>query len=120
MTFPLLFEVQHLEYDATAKDELGNVAPGWADPVVRKVYGWGPPETTEPGPGNRAGLDLGTEARLMVDVELLVPPGFPAARQDRFILDGDLYEANGSVQHLNHNPFGWNPGGTVALRRVEG
>lgn len=114
-SFPLLFSVWRFAFDSTAVDDLGNTVAGYGDPVQLKVYGWGAPQTAEPA-------DATAAARELIDVALLVPPGFPARARDRFTLDDPaaLYEVVGDPQMSDHNPFGWNPGGVLNLRRVAG
>lgn len=112
MSFPLLFTVGHKAFDPTATDDFGNPIKAWAAPVTKQVYGWGAPQGDEP---KLAGHD-----RVVVQVELLVPPGFECASQDRMVLDGIEYEAVGPVESYDHNPFGWNPGGVVNLVKVDG
>nr|DAW17871.1 MAG TPA: Minor capsid protein [Caudoviricetes sp.] len=110
--FPLLFTVGHRIYSAGAEDDWGNTVSGWSDPVDKPVYGWGAPVTSEP---KLAGHD-----RDVVEIELLVPPGFECSPRDRMVLDGDEYEVIGGTEMYDHNPFGWNPGGVVNLRAVSG
>lgn len=111
MPFPLAYTVGHRVYSETAeRDAHGNLKPGWAAAVEKQVYGWGRPSAAEP---KTAGQD-----REVIDVELLVPPGFVCSHRDRMILDGVLFECVGGVEDLAHNPFGWNPGGVVNLKVV--
>lgn len=117
--FPLLFTVGHKPYLGGVENDFGNEVPTWGPAVDVKVMGWGAPDTTEPGPNNSVD-GSGSQARQMIDVVLYVAPGFQSSGLDRFVLDGVLYEAFGDVRQYDHNPFGWNPGGVVNLRRVEG
>lgn len=111
--FPLLFTVGQRVWSATGQDDdHGNAVAGWADPVEKRVYGWGAPGGAEP---KLAGHD-----RVVVQVELLVPPAFECSPRDRMVLDGLEYDVIGPVEAYDHNPFGWNPGGVINLRRVEG
>lgn len=111
--FPLLFSVGHRVWSEDGSyDDHGNPAEDWSAPVVKAVYGWGAPNGDEP---KMAGHD-----RVTVQVELLVPPGFVCSPRDRILLDGVEHEVIGPVESYDHNPFGWNPGGVVNLRRVEG
>lgn len=121
--FPLLFTVGHRVYSDGIEDEWGNSTAGWADPVARKVYGWGAPQTSEP---KLAGHD-----RDVVETELLVPPDYTSSHRDRVILDFDPeswsedagipeHDVIGGVEMYDHSPFGWNPGGVVNLRAVNG
>lgn len=110
--FPLLFSVGHRAFSADGTDAHGNPTEVWAGPVERPVYGWGAPQSSEP---KLAGHD-----REVVDVELLVPPGFECSHRDRMVLDGVEHEVIGGPEMFDHSPFGWNPGGVVNLRRVSG
>lgn len=58
--------------------------------------------------------------RVVVDVELLVPPGFSCSHKDRIVLDGQEMEVVGAPEMFDHNPFGWDPGGVVNLKAVGG
>ena len=111
--FPLLFTVGHCAYSAGTEDDWGNIAAEWGNPVVKAVYGWGAPQGSEP---KTAGHE-----RVVVEVELLVPPDFGAVSpKDRMVLDGVEYEVIGPIESYDHNPFGWNPGGVVNLKAVTG
>lgn len=110
--FPLLFTVGHRIYSAGAEDDWGNTVSGWADPVTKPVYGWGAPVTSEP--------KVAGHGRDVVEIELLVPPGFECSPRDRMVLDGDEYEVIGGPEMYDHNPFGWNPGGVINLKAVSG
>lgn len=111
--FPLLFTVGHRIWSASGPDDAhGNPVEGWADPVEKRVYGWGAPQGSEP---KLAGHD-----RVVVAVELLVPPDFGCSPRDRMVLDGIEFDVIGPIEMYDHNPFGWNPGGVVNLGRVDG
>lgn len=111
--FPLMFTVGHRVWSTSGEDDAhGNPVAGWSDPVDKRVYGWGAPNSAEP--------KLAGHNRVVVEVELLVPPDFDCSPQDRVVLDGAEYDVLGTVESFGHNPFGWNPGGIVNLRRVEG
>lgn len=110
--FPLLFTVGHQVFDASSEDAHGNPVEGWLPAVERRVYGWGAPQSSEP---KLAGHD-----REIVEVELLVPPGFVVAARDRIVLDGVEFDVIGGAEHFDHNPFGWNPGGVINLKAVSG
>lgn len=109
----------HVRSDG-AEDELGIPAVVYTPPLDEPgaealVIGWAVPSSTEPAV---AGHD-----RVAVDVVLGVPPGFTLGAHDVVDLPyGPLgqYEVVGEVRGAEGNPFGWNPGGEVGLRRVEG
>lgn len=124
---PLLFQVRRHAYSPLPKNRLGNEVEHWDDPVEMDVYGWGPPQQRGV---ERKEVMVGTE-RYVVEVELLVPPGFVAKDADRFQLGSteqveanpdafDWYRAVGPIESYDHNPFGWNPGSVVNLVAVGG
>lgn len=112
MTFPLMFTVGHRVFGEGVEDDLGNPVESWSPPVIKPVYGWGAPQSSEP---KTAGHN-----REVVEVELLVPPGFSCSARDRMVLDGVEFDVIGAPEHYDHNPFGWNPGGVVNLKVVSG
>lgn len=112
VSFPLLFTVGHRVFQPGATNAHGDPVESWAPAVDRKVYGWSSPDTSEP---KLAGHD-----RDVVEVELLVPSGFSCGPRDRMVLDGVVFEVIGEPEMSDHNPFGWNPGGVVNLRKVSG
>lgn len=103
-------EVERWSYDST--DPFGNPAPAWADPVPVKVYGWEPPKSDEPV---LAGHD-----RVVVDLQVLAPPGVEVGSHDRVIVQGRRYEVVGEIEDAGNGPFAFNPGARFNLRRVEG
>src|SRR5690606_34434598 len=101
------------EYIEGPEDDMGVPTEGWSDWAPHKVYGWGAPQTAEP---KLAGHD-----RQVVEIEVLVPPDFPAlSHRAQARLDGGVFDVLGSVERYDHNPFGWDPGGVLNLKRVEG
>lgn len=118
MTFPTPHVIGLHVWVAGVEDDHGNAvdtytpaldAPGAEHPVI----GWAVPTSSEPA---LAGHD-----RVVVDVQLLVPPDFPARAHDVIDLPtGGRYEVVGEVGGTEGNPFGWVPGGVVNLRRVDG
>lgn len=110
--FPLAHTVGHRVWSGGVEDDWGNTTSGWADPVDKLVYGWGAPQSSEP---KVAGHD-----RDVVEVELLVPPEFSCSARDRMVLDGVEFEVIGQPEMYSHSPFGWDPGGVVNLKAVNG
>ena len=110
--FPLLFTVGVRAFLPGAEDAHGNPIEDWAPATPHKVYGWSVPSSTEP---KLAGHD-----RVIVDVELLAPEGFPASPRDKVVLDGVEFQVLGYAEDFNHGPFGFRPGLVVNLQRVEG
>lgn len=114
MTFPLRYQVEWYHFDPTGSvDELGNQVDTWQSPVTRKVIGWIPGSSMEYGE---------FEGREVVDVLLLVPPGFNYTKRDRAdIGDGSLYYCVGGDDYSHTSPFtAWKPGSTIKLKAVKG
>ena len=120
--FPLRYWVGHRSRMSSGTDALGNTTSQWAEPEPRRVYGWGAPHGTEP---KTVGHD-----RDVVEIELLVPPDYISQPGDRVVLDFDVasydpdtaveYDVIGAAEMYTANPFGFDPGGVVNLRRVNG
>lgn len=98
-------------HSAGETDAHGNPVDSWV-PDQARVYGWEVPRTAEP---LRAGHD-----RVVVDLSMFVPPGFEVSAHDRVEINGLTYEVVGEFEDAGNGPFGFDPGGTVQLRRVEG
>ena len=105
---PTPWTVQHLAYDGTTEDDRGNEVPAWADPVPRRVYGWGAPQSNEP---KVAGVES-----VVVTLELFSPV-FPVGDMDRIVVDGDTFDVVGDPEDYTHGPFGFEPGMVVNLTR---
>lgn len=107
-------------YSSGGRDDRNNEIAVWTPPLDEPgteaaVIGWAVPSSTEPAV---AGHD-----RVVVDVMLGVPPGVVLTAHDVVDLPygpAGQYEVVGEVRTADGNPFGWNPGGEVGLRRVEG
>lgn len=112
MSFPLLFTVGVRAFTPGAGDAHGNPVEAWGSATTHSVYGWSAPSSTEP---KLAGHD-----RVVVDLELLAPEGFPAQPRDLVVVDSDDFQVLGYVEDFNNGPFGFRPGLVVNLRRVEG
>jgi hypothetical protein len=121
---PLLFKVRHFRYNPTAENDLGTSVEAWEDPTEIEVYGWGPPQS-------EGKTVLEGDARTVIQVELMVPPGFISRPDDRFQLGStaeveeapdyyDTYRQVGPLEDYTHNPFGWNPGSVVNLIAIGG
>lgn len=129
---PTAYTVVRKPYIPGAISNSGNAKDTWGPPEEHSVYGWGPPEnkaqTTEPK------AVYADNQRYVVELELMVPPGFVARNRDRFVLDITLedflavsntaelewYRGLGPIESYEANPFGWNPGSVVNLISVEG
>lgn len=93
-----------------AVDSHGNPVDTWADPVSVKVYGYGPRfDSTEPG---------GTQ--VIVGLVIYAPPTMVVDPRDRFVVDGKTYVVDGELGDWTKGPFGFKPGITINLKRVEG
>lgn len=108
--FPTPWTVQHAVYSSGGDDPHGNEEESWAQPVDRKVYGWGAPQSSEP---KRAGAEA-----VVVNLELYAPV-FPVGDMDRIVVDGLAYDVIGEAEDFNHGPFGFAPGMVVNLKRAE-
>lgn len=102
-------------YAGVGFDAYQNEVERWNSPQKRMIFGINLPDSTEPlGDGRN---------RMVVDRILLVPPNFSCQEKDRVELTDEptiLYEVIGVQASAHRNPFGWNPGGTVMIRRVDG
>ena len=104
--------VDILRWTTGGRDAHNNPIEFWSEPEDIKVYGWEVPRTAEP---LRAGHD-----RVIVDLSLFVPPGTEIDAHDKVVLQDREYEVVGEVEDAGNGPFGFDPGATVQLRRVEG
>lgn len=116
-TFPLRFRVGVRTLATDIEDAHGDPAITWSDPVDHPVYGWGPPGAggSDHGEPKLAGHD-----RVIVDRELLAPPGFPAGPRDRVVFPDGEFDVLGYPEDYTSGPFGYMPGLVVNCRRVEG
>lgn len=121
MTFPAAFTVGVHVYSDGSPDDYNIAAPTYtpaedAAGTSIDVYGWSIPSTSEP---KVAGHD-----RVIVDVELLAPPGFPAGPHDLIdIIDGPnagRYEVVGEPEDLTRGPFLFAPGVVLNLVKASG
>lgn len=113
MTFPTPYTVQRLPFTAGGTDAHGNPVDGWGAPVDVAVHGWAPPSAdTEP---ERANRDL-----VESDLDLYAPAGTVSRPHDRWVVDGETFEAVGHVQDFTKGPWQWAAGVRIKLNRVEG
>lgn len=111
MAFPLNQTIGHAIYTPGAVDSHNNPKDDWAAPVDVLVYGYGPPiRTEEAEPG-------GTQ--VIQGIQVLAPT-FPVDPRDRFVIDTLTYMVIGETAVWDNGPFGFEPGMTIRLRRVEG
>lgn len=117
MSFPLAQTVGLHVWSAGSDDGHGIAAsvytPSADQPgTSHAVYGWSVPSSDSPV---LAGHD-----RVQVDIELLVPPEFPAKPRDLVDLPDGQYQIVGIVRDYATGPFEWVPGGVLNLQKVEG
>jgi hypothetical protein len=113
--------VGHHVYTAGGPDPHRN-PPSYSPPKNQpgtpvNVIQWAPPGSHADQP-KLAGHD-----RVIVDVELFVPPGFTPAPGDLIDLPSGpagQFMVIGYPEDYNHGFHGWQPGSVVNLRRVEG
>lgn len=118
--FPTPWSVGVHTFSDGGTDAHGNPIVTYTPPLSEPgtpvpVYGWFVPSSTEPV---LAGHD-----RVIVDVQLLVPPGFPAGPRDVVDVPGGpagQFTVVGYPEDYTHGPFGWAPGAVVNLRKVDG
>ncbi|MGW4718874.1 hypothetical protein [Nocardia sp. NPDC004260] len=78
------------------------------------VYGWETPKSLEPH-------ERGHDARMTETVKLFAPPSFTPGPGDVIdIPDLAQFEVVGVPETAAGNPFGWNPGSTINLRKITG
>ncbi len=118
MTFPTPHTVGHAVFNGNGEDGLGNDAESWLPPVNVKVIGYQPGRGFQPG---QTESNDGHTARVVTDVDLLIPPTLHVSIRDRFTLPGEVkpYEVV-SVEDYNHGFHGWKPGSVVTLKLVTG
>ena len=93
-------------------DAHNNPTEGFGDDRTEPVYGWAPAGTTEPLEVNRDSVTW--------DLDLMVSPTFAASARDEITANGVRYQIVGVLEDFNHGPFGFTPGGRIALRKVVG
>lgn len=115
--FPTPHTVGLHVWSGTGEDAHGNEIDVFTPPLdqegaAQAVYGWSVPSSDSPAV---AGHD-----RVVVDVELLVPPEFPGKPRDVVDLPSGRFQVVGEVRDYSTGPFGWVPGGVLNLERVDG
>lgn len=108
--YPLAQVVGHEVYQAGAEDPHGNPVDSWSAAVDVSVFGYGPrTESTEPG---------GTQ--VIVGLQVFAPKGLAVSSKDRFVIDSLTYTVEGEIGDWTNGPFGFEPGISFNLKRVEG
>ena len=96
-------------------DNYNNEIESWGDPVDDTVLGCSRATTEERSEDGHN--------RLVVVRTLLTRTDSFYNERDRFILPDEpdaVYEVDGIHVRADRNPFGWNPGGQLVIRRVDG
>lgn len=96
--------------DTDGRDAHGNPIHRWAEPEVRKVFGWHQSSSSEPS----------EQGANRVATTLVVLSPWPATVKDQIAIDGVTYEVVGESQDWNHGPFGFEPGYRFTIRRIDG
>lgn len=109
------YPVGYQAFVPDGKDEYNNEIEEWLPIVERLIFGANGPESSEDvvaGPN-----------RVVITRVLLIPPRQLWSPRDRVVLPdepGFTYEVEGVVSDAKRNPFKWNPGGHIVVRRVDG
>lgn len=111
--FPTPYSVSRVPWSSSGTDVHGNPVDVYGTPVAIDVYGWSTPSSSG---ANREPVD----DRVIVDMQLFVPPDTVVDHRDRFVLPTGTFEVEGEIADYNHGPFGFRPGSVINLRRVEG
>lgn len=118
MRFPITAQVGLVRRIVGATDPYGNPVESWSDPIPIGVYGYGPRTAGDAEP------NLPNRDMVVIGVTVYGPESLASqvTALDRMEvpLGGPLYEIEGEVGDFNHGPFGFKPGCTVTLKRVEG
>ncbi|MBF6330860.1 hypothetical protein [Nocardia transvalensis] len=117
---PLRYEVEVFPVkDGEERDNRGNLKRTYGEPVKQRIYGIGPLMSYHSAIGGPVMETVGSN-RLVIDRQMYVPPGFVCKPFDRVRFAGTLFDVVGYLQDYGQGPFGFNPGGVVNLRFVEG
>jgi hypothetical protein len=83
-----------------------------------RVIQWAAPQSDSSG---RDGVQMPGYERVIIDVQLFVPPSFRPSPKDLIDLPGmGQFEVVGYPEDYNHGFHGWQPGNVINLHRVEG
>jgi hypothetical protein len=120
MTFPTPLQVGVHVFSEGDLDAHRNTTPVFTpaldeDGELHAVIGWQPASTSEP---------VGQfEERVVTDVDLLVPPGFPANERDVIDLPygpAGQFRVIGVQRDYNNGPYGFSCGEVLRLKKVDG
>lgn len=116
MSFPTPYTIGHHAYSPGGDDPYSD-PPTFTPPRDQAgtevaVIGWGAPQSQEP--------KIAGQNRVVVDIELYVPPDFRPGPHDLIDLPGGQFEVIGYPEDCNHGFHQWQPGNVVNLQRTEG
>lgn len=109
---PTPFTIGIKRHQTGATDAHGNKVESWAAPIYVGVYSIAPAMSNEPF---EAGREL-----VITGLTVLAPATVEIDRRDIVVIDGEDYTVEGEAGNWNQGPFGFEPGISVSLRRVEG
>lgn len=98
----------------TGEDDYGNVVQGWDEAETLYIHGANSPISSE-NPTRGASFSIVTRV-------MHLPKTFALSPFDKITLrdePGYEYSVEGVQSQGTRNPFGWDPGGTVTVRRVD-
>lgn len=104
--------ITHLPRVVGAKDSHGRAAVTFGPAVSINVFAVYPRMSEEPNEAGRESTVIG--------LTVLAPSGVSIPATDRVTFDGLTYEVDGFTANWNHGPFGYAPGVSINLTRVEG
>lgn len=108
---PEPFDVVHWTKAKAGKNPAGQVVYGQPVPRARTVRGFAPAGEQELRASQMAG-------RVITELVMLTAEGDWPIDSAVVLADGRRFEVNGPVNDYNLGPFGFRPGYSVALRRV--
>lgn len=95
-----------------SSDAHGNPVESWASPISVGVYSIAPASSTEPSEAGREAVVTG--------LTVLAPADTVIDRLDRVEVNGEEFTIEGDVGNWNQGPFGFLPGISFSLKRVDG
>lgn len=101
-------------HEAGATDAHGNQVDSWSDPIPLEVYSIAPATSAEPFEPGREAVITGLTVLAPNDAVTLIGP------RDRVVVNGEEYTVEGDIADWGQGPFGWSPGISFNLERVEG
>lgn len=109
------YPIKRWAYEGGGLDDYGSEIERWSETAENLlIFGANKAEVEE---------DAESPAFLVITRRLLIPAKQNWNPRDRVELPdepGFLYEVEGVQMDSARNPFGWNPGGTLLIRRTDG